>query len=150
MSCIRFNTPAQRAQLASLRTQPGQPDAVAQFLSPVVSESKIRRLVSMARDANPKIREAAALSYHLPEAVYQELAGDPDSGVRECLARNPHTPCDVLRTLAGDTEERVRAFVAVNYSVPSDAMERLAEDPSQTVQSLVAWKDSLREVAVSV
>lgn len=146
MSCIRFNTPAQRAQMATIR-QAGQTDhdPVAQFLSPTVSESKIQRLVTMSKDQNPKIRESVALSYHAPESVYWELARDADQGVRECLARNPRTPCDVLRLLASDSSERVRAFVAVNYSVPSDAMDSLADDHSELVRALVEWKHSLRE-----
>lgn len=146
MSCIRFNTPAQRAQIASLsHVSPRTDDPVAQFLSPPVSESKIERLVRMAKDPHPKIRESVALSSHAPESVYWDLARDSDQGVRECLARNPRTPCDVLRLLASDKCERVRAFVAVNYYVPSDAMAQLAEDPSELVRALVSWKDSLRE-----
>lgn len=145
MSCIRFNTPAQKEQLESLRVNPQAHDAVAQFLSPPVSESKIKRLRRMAADPNPKIRESAALSYHAPAEVYEALADDPDEGVRQCLARNPYAPCDVLRKLANDRSEKVRAFVAVNYQVPADAMDKLADDPSETVQALVAWKDSLRE-----
>jgi hypothetical protein len=146
MSCIRFNTPAQQAQIreALLQGRSGE-EPVAQFLSPTVTESKVQRIVTMSQDANPKIRESAALSYHAPLAVYEKLAADPDQGVRECLARNTHTPCDVLRTLASDTSERVRAFVAVNYSVPADAMERLAEDDSDLVRALVSWKASLRD-----
>lgn len=144
MSCIRFNTPAQKEQLENLRSH-SDTDAVAAFLSPAISESKIRRIEAMARDDHPKIRESAALSYHAPEAVYHALAQDSDEGVRQCLARNPHTPCEVLRQLASDPSEKVRAFVAINYNVPEDAMEALSGDPSETVQALVSWKASLRE-----
>jgi hypothetical protein len=152
MSCIRFNTPAQQAQIrdALVQGRTGE-EPVAKFLSPTVTESKVKRIVAMSKDTNPKIRESAALSYHAPLAVYETLAADPDPGVRECLARNTHTPCDVLRILATDTSERVRAFVAVNYGVPEDAMETLANDDSELVQALVRWKTSLRdEVAVTV
>lgn len=145
MSCIRFNTPAQREQLEHLRSLSTEADAVAAFLSPAISESKIRRITTMAEDPHPKIRESAALSYHAPEEVYRKLAKDPDEGVRQCLARNPHTPCDILRQLAVDPSKKVRAFVAINYHVPEDAMATLADDPSETVQALVAWKASLRE-----
>lgn len=146
MSCIRFNTPAQHAQIqqALLEGRSGE-EPVAKFLSPTVTESKVKRIVEMAKDANPKIRESAALSYHAPLAVYETLATDSDQGVRECLARNTHTPCDVLRTLATDASERVRAFVAVNYSVPEDAMETLSQDDSELVRALVQWKTSLRD-----
>lgn len=145
MSCIRFNTPAQQQQLESLHTLGKDADAVAAFLSPAVSESKIRRIRLMAEDPQPKIRESAALAYHAPDEVYQQLAHDPDEGVRQCVARNPHTPEDILRQLAGDPSEKVRAFVAISNHVPQDAMDALAGDPSDTVQALVAWKASLRE-----
>ncbi len=146
MSCIRFNTPAQQEQIREALAQgrTGE-EPVAKFLSPAVTESKVKRVVAMSTDSNPKIRESAALSYHAPLAVYEKLATDPSQGVRECLARNTHTPCDVLRSLATDPSERVRAFVAVNYSVPEDAMDTLANDDSELVRALVAWKTSLRD-----
>jgi hypothetical protein len=146
MSCIRFNTPAQQAQIReALLTGRPHDEPVAQFLSPSVTESKVARLVAMAHDPNPKIRESVALSYHAPTAIYEALATDPDPGVRECLARNPQATCDVLRTLASDSSERVRAFVAVNYNVPEDTMEALASDPSDLVRALVDWKTRLKD-----
>jgi len=146
MSCIRFNTPAQRAQLA--RTAPSMltPEEVAaQHPAPPVTDSKIRRIRLLAADANPKIRASAASSYHLPDDVAAELATDPDAEVRRWLARNETVSCDLLRQLAHDDEESVRAFVAVNFSVPEDAMAELAEDASATVRGLVEWKASLRQ-----
>jgi hypothetical protein len=148
MSCIRFNTPAQRRQLAeSAPTMVGDAAAVAQFLSPAVTESKVARIRRLAADPNPKIRESAALSYHAPVEVYEALSRDPDPGVRACIAKNEHVPCDILSRLADDPDERVRGFVAVNFFVPADAMERLADDPSPVVRGLVDWKASLREPA---
>ena len=148
MSCIRFNTAPQRAQMRALVDENRSDDPVAQFLSPAVTDSKITRLRAMAKDPNPKIRESVALSYHAPDEIYEALAKDPVASVRECLARNPKAPCDVLRTLASDSNERVRSFVAVNYWVPEDAMEKLAEDPSELVRSLVHWKSSLKDEAL--
>mgnify|MGYP000007981842 CR=1 FL=1 len=147
MSCIRFNTTAQREQMAEAVANGRSESPVAAFLSPAITETKIARITRMASDPNPKIRESAALSYHAPLEVYEALAQDSNEGVRTCLARNAQAPCDVLRTLSQDPSETVRAFVAVNYSVPEDAMERLREDSSPTVQKLVAWKASLKEEA---
>lgn len=146
MSCIRFNTPAQKQQLAAHAPamQIGS-DPVAQFLSPTVTDSKRERIRRLAASDNPRIRESAALSYHAPDDVYEALARDPEASVRSCLARNERTPCDVLRTLASDSDEQVRAWVAINYFVPADAMEKLAADESETVRALVAWKASLAD-----
>ena len=146
MSCIRFNTPAQRAQLDRLRSDKKLADtAVAQFLGPEFGESKINRLRIMAADKHPKIRESAALSYHVPEEVMWKLAKDKNEGVRICVARNESTPCDILRFLASDKSSQVRSWVAVNFYVPADAMELLAQDSSEDVRRLVAWKASLAE-----
>jgi hypothetical protein len=148
MSCIRFNTPAQRAQLAALAPSMLTPEEVAaQHPAPPVTDSKIRRLRMLASDANPKIRASAASSYHLPDDVAATLAHDPDAEVRGWLARNETVSCDLLRELAHDEAESVRGFVAINYYAPADAMSELAEDPSATVRKLVAWKTSLREAA---
>lgn len=146
MSCIRFNTPAQRAQLDRLRADKQLADtAVAQFLGPEFGETKINRLRIMATDKNPKIRESVALSYHVPEDVMWALAKDKNEGVRVCVARNETTPCDILRHLAQDKSEQVRSWVAVNFYVPQDTMEKLAQDKSESVRKLVAWKADLAE-----
>jgi hypothetical protein len=151
MSCIRFNTPAQRAQMrAAAPTMLTPEQAAARHPAPVVTASKVRRLRLLAESPNSKIRESVASSYHAPVDLFERLARDPDAGVRGCVARNEAAPCDVLRKLAGDDDETVRGWVAVNFSVPDDAMRELADDPSATVRSLVAWKSSLAAASVSV
>ena len=148
MSCIRFNTPAQRE--AMRRAAPAMltaEEAAALHPMPPVTESKIRRLRLLAESENPKIRESVASSYNTPVDLFAVLAHDPDAGVRSCVARNEATPCDVLRELADDRSETVRGWVAVNYFVPDDAMERLAQDESSTVRALVRWKASLASEA---
>jgi hypothetical protein len=147
MSCIRFNTPAQRQAMRDHRPVMLTPEqAAALHPAPPVTETKIARLRLLATDANPKIRESAASSYHLPDDMFAALARDPDEGVRSCIARNEHSPCDVLRLLADDPSERVRGFLAINFSVPADAMNALAADESETVRGLVAWKRRLQSV----
>ncbi|KQR54366.1 hypothetical protein ASF88_06120 [Leifsonia sp. Leaf336] len=144
MSCIRFNTPAQRQAMrdhspAMLTAE----EAAALHPAPEFTESKLRRLRLLATNPNPKIREAVASSYNTPEDLFVTLANDPDEGVRGCVAKNEATPCDILRSLASDRSETVRGWVAVNYYVPSDVMEKLAQDRSRTVRSLVKWKAEL-------
>jgi len=144
MSCIRFNTPAQRAQMrAAAPAMLTREQALALHPAPVVTESKLRRLRLLAESPNPKIRESVASSYHAPVDLFEQLARDDDPGVRGCVARNEAAPCDVLRELAHDPDETVRGWVAVNFYVPSDVMLALRDDPSETVRSLVAWKTSL-------
>ena len=144
MSCIRFNTPAQRRQMAAMAPSMLTAEEAARLHpAPPVTESKITRLRIMAKDANPKIRESVAASYHAPEELLVELAKDPDEGVRAWLARNETASCDILRSLADDESERVRGFLALNYFVPEDVMEKLAEDDSDTVRGLVEWKAQL-------
>jgi hypothetical protein len=146
MSCIRFNTPAQRAQMrAAAPTMLTPEEAAALHPAPPVTDSKIRRLRLLAQSANPKIRESVASSYHTPVDLFERLSRDGDAGVRGCVARNEATPCDVLRALSHDADETVRGWVAVNYFVPDDVMRELADDPSDTVRSLVGWKASLAE-----
>ncbi|WP_434317855.1 hypothetical protein [Leifsonia sp. P73] len=146
MSCIRFNTPAQRQAMrdhspAMLTAE----EAAALHPAPEFTESKLRRLRLLAADPNPKIREAVASSYNTPVDLFEALAQDPDEGVRGCVAKNEATPCDILRALAGERSETVRGWVAVNYYVPADVMETLAKDRSRTVRSLVKWKAQLAE-----
>jgi hypothetical protein len=146
MSCIRFNTPAQRQAMREHRpAMLTAEEAAALHPAPEVTESKLRRLRLLAADPNPKIREAVASSYNTPADLFETLAKDPDEGVRGCVAKNEATPCDILRALATDRSETVRGWVAVNYYVPADVMEALATDRSKTVRSLVKWKAQLAE-----
>ena len=144
MSCIRFNTPAQLAQMRAMApAMLTAEQAAVLHPSPVMTESKIARLRLLATDPNQKIRERVALDNHTPTDVFEALARDSDDGVRACVARNENTPCDVLRSLVTDPSETVRGFLAVNFFVPEDAMARLAEDRSRTVRELVRWKTEL-------
>lgn len=144
MSCIRFNTPAQLAQMRALApVMLTAEQAEALHPAPEVTDSKIHRLRVLALDPNPKIRESVASSYHAPVDVFESLAKDLDEGVRACIARNESVPCDVLRPLATDPSERVRGFLALNFSIPDDAMAVLADDVSSTVRGLVGWKTEL-------
>lgn len=118
-------------------------EAVAAFLSPEVTESKIARLRSMSTDKNPKIRESAALHKYTPAECFEKLARDKVESVRVCVARNEATPCDVLRVLASDPSAEVRSWVAVNFFVPDDAMSVLAQDSDPSVRALVKWKTGL-------
>ena len=146
MSCIRFNTPAQRQAMRDHRPAMLTSEKASRLHpAPPVTESKIRRLRLLAADANPKIRESAASSYNTPEDLFEALSKDPDEGVRACVARNETAPCVVLRALANDPSERVRGFVAVNFFAPADVMRRLADDRSETVRGLVSWKGALSD-----
>lgn len=147
MSCIRFNTPAQLAQMRAMApAMLTSEQAAALHPSPEMTDSKIRRLRILATDANPKIRESVASSHHAPADVFATLAADPDEGVRACVARNESAPCDVLRSLVHDRSARVRGFLAVNFYVPDDAMEVLSTDRDSTVRQLVRWKSELARV----
>lgn len=144
MSCIRFNTPAQRKQLAAMAPSVlTAEEAAALHPAPAITESKIARLRLLAEHPNPRIRERAALDAHTPGDVMADLARDPDAGVRACVARNEAAACDILRSLVDDPSETVRGFLAVNFLVPDDAMRALADDRSRTVRDLVRWKTQL-------
>ena len=144
MSCIRFNTPAQRAQMRALAPSMVTAEEIAALHpAPPVTDSKIRRLRLLATSTNAKIRESVASSYHTPVDLFETLSRDADEGVRACVARNEAAPCDVLRELSGDVSATVRGWVAVNFYVPADVMDALAHDADPTVRGLVAWKASL-------
>lgn len=146
MSCIRFNTPAQLAQMRAMApAMLTAEQAAVLHPSPELTESKLRRLRLLSADSNPKIRESVASSHNTPADLLERLAKDPDDGVRACVAKNEAAPCDVLRGLVDDRSERVRGFLAVNFYVPEDAMARLADDRSATVRELVRWKTQLSE-----
>lgn len=133
MSCLHFNTDAQREQLQAARDSS---EPIAQWLSPEVTDSKIERIRRMARDKNHKIRESAALATHITEDVALVLAGDKNVDVRICLARNENVSESILRVLSYDSKPIVRCWIAVNSATPDDVRARLTEDKSKKVQHL--------------
>ena len=142
MSCIRFNTTAQRKVMREnrpLMVAPKEPPA-AQHPIPAFTEAKLRRLGLLAADRNPKIRESVAGSPYVTPDLVLVLSGDDDEGVRSTLARNERTNDVALRVLAADESDRVRGFVALNRAVPADVLTHLAEDASSTVRDLVLWR----------
>lgn len=141
MSCIRFNTPAQRQQMRDAAPSMMSPEQAASLHpAPAVTESKIRRLRDLAASPDPKIRESVASSRHAPADVLASLSRDRDVGVRAWVARNPVVPLDILSLLVDDESETVRGWLAVNPQSPSETFERLASDSSDTVRGLVAWR----------
>ena len=143
MSCLHFNTDAQREQLKVARSSE---EPIAQWLSPDMSDSKIDRIRNMAKDKHSKIRESAALSIHIPEDVALILSGDKNTEVRCCLARNENVPISVLRVMAYDKAFIVRCWVAVNHSTPNDVRDMLTFDDNKKVRHLaLLYKESIGE-----
>lgn len=136
MSCVGFFTPQ---QLARVRAAAADTTPVSSFRSPPATEAKVERVRVMARSADPRIRESAALSHLADRAVLSILAADRERSVRCCAARNERAPADVLEVLAADVDAGVRGWVAANASTPVAVLEQLVHDPDPTVQAVVAW-----------
>ena len=75
MSCILFNTPAQRQAMRDHRpVMLTSEEAAGLHPAPPVTESKIRRLRLLAADASPKIRESAASSHNTAKFITCDAA----------------------------------------------------------------------------
>jgi hypothetical protein len=74
-----------------------------------VGETSASVLGELARDADPKVRAAAA--QNAPEEFLRTLAGDRIAEVRAAVAANPTTPSDVLLRLASDGSKLVRFWL---------------------------------------
>lgn len=138
MSCIRFNTPAQRA--AMRRDVLEAEDAAVLHLAPPVTASKIARLRLLARHDSAGIRQSVASNRHAPADLLAALATDPDPSVRGEVARNETSPAELLAALAADEDPRVRCWAALNPSLPADAVRRLADDADAQVRRLAGWR----------
>lgn len=155
MSCIRFNTSAQRSAMRADRptmiVTGAAPAPVAAAFDvhpvPALTPSKLRRLGLLSASSNPKIRESVASSPNAPLAVITLLAADTDEGVRSFVARNAITPPDVLTLLASDGSEKVRGFVVLNASAPRSALDLLRNDPSAVVRDLINWRAAAASIS---
>jgi hypothetical protein len=142
MSCIRFNTPAQRqAMRAPLQSE----DAAVLHLAPPVTPSKIARLRLLAESPSPGIRQSVAANRHAPSDLLENLGRDADPAVRGEVARNETTPPELLHRLAGDADARVRCWAVLNPGLPDADVARLEHDLDAQVRRLAGWR---RDVAL--
>jgi hypothetical protein len=139
MSCIRFNTPVQRAAMRERGVLAAE-DAAVLHLAPPVTPSKIARLRVLAESPTTGIRQSVASNRHAPADLLETLAGDRDPAVRAEVARNETTPVGLLQRLAGDADARVRCWAVLNPGLPDADVARLAEDRDDQVRRLAEWR----------
>lgn len=148
MSCVTFLNSAQRAALRESDDEQLTPEEIrATHPSPPVTDGKLRRIRALARDADPRIRQSAALNQQCPIDVLELLAKDSDASVRLCVARQPRTPASILQALAQDDIADVRGWVAANPSVPDTLLADLERDSDATVRGVVDWARNWAESA---
>jgi hypothetical protein len=147
MSCIRFNTTAQRAAMRQDGAGLSAADAAVLHLAPPVTESKIARLRLLAESPQPGIRQSVASNRHAPADLLEALAADADPAVRGEVARNETVPQALLAALAGDRDARVRCWAVLNPGLPLPVVARLAGDRDAQVRRLAGWRLDAERVA---
>lgn len=140
MSCIRFNTKAQRESMAADAGALSSEDGAILHLAPPVTESKLTRLRLLAAHPRPGIRQSVASNLHAPLDLLEALAADRDPAVRGEVAKNPTSPPALVAGLAADPDARVRCWAVLNPLLPDDAVRAMAGDRDAQVARLVGWR----------
>jgi hypothetical protein len=140
MSCIRFNTKAQRDAMRLDSAALAQGDQAVLHLSPPVTESKIARLRLLATNARATIRQSVASNRYAPQDLLLALAADPDVGVRGEVAKNEGTDPALLERLSHDRDARVRCWAVLNPLLPDDRVRELGADGDAQVARLAGWR----------
>jgi Leucine rich repeat variant len=140
MSCIRFTTSAQRAQIQRDSAAIDAADAAVLHLAPPVTESKLARLRLLAQNASPGIRQSVASNRHAPADLLATLAVDPEAAVRGEVARNEAAPVELVERLAQDPDARVRCWAVLNPGLPASVVPALLEDADPQVRRLAGWR----------
>ena len=140
MSCIRFNTTAQRDAMRRDAAAVADGDQAILHLSPPITASKLARLRLLAEHDRPSIRQTVASSLHAPRDLLLALAADRDAGVRGEVARNATTDPDVVAALSRDRDARVRCWAVLNPCLPDARVRELEADPDAQVARLAGWR----------
>jgi hypothetical protein len=140
MSCIRFNTSAQREAMRHDAGALAEGDQAILHLSPPVTESKIARLRLLAVHDRATIRQSVASSRHAPHELLAALAGDRDPAVRGEVAKNEATSPELVETLSHDADARVRCWAVLNTTLPDERVRELRSDPDAQVARLAGWR----------
>jgi hypothetical protein len=140
MSCIRFNTSAQRAAMRHDAAALAAGDQAILHLSPPVTESKIARLRLLAEHSRPTIRQSVASNRHAPHDLLEVLAADRDPAVRGEVAKNEATAAELVAVLSSDRDARVRCWAVLNPVLPEERVHALVHDPDPQVARLAGWR----------
>lgn len=140
MSCIRFNTTAQRDAMRADASALAAGDQAILHLSPPVTESKIARLRLLARHDRAGIRQSVASNRHTPQDLLAILARDADAAVRGEVAKNESTSVSLLTTLSHDRDARVRCWVVLNPLLPDARVREMASDGDAQVVRMAGWR----------
>jgi hypothetical protein len=140
MSCIRFNTKAQREAMRRDAADLAAADRAIRHLSPAVTESKVARLRLLAAHDRASIRQSVASNRSAPLDLLEQLAADADAGVRGEVAKNESSPTDLVERLSGDRDPRVRCWAVLNPLLPPARVEELAADRDAQVARLAGWR----------
>jgi hypothetical protein len=140
MSCIRFSTSAQRAQIQRDAPAIEAADAAVLHLAPPVTDSKLARLRLLAQHTSPGIRQSVASNRHAPADLLAALAADPEAAVRGEVARNETSPAELVERLAQDRDARVRCWAVLNPGLPGSAVPALLADADPQVRRLAGWR----------
>jgi hypothetical protein len=140
MSCIRFNTNAQREAMRRDAAALAGGDQAILHLSPPVTESKIARLRQLAAHPRPGIRQSVASNRHAPQDLLVALAADRDAAVRGEVARNETTDPALVERLSHDRDAQVRCWAVLHPALPDDRVRELATDGDAQVARLAGWR----------
>ncbi|GAA4740716.1 hypothetical protein GCM10025783_09610 [Amnibacterium soli] len=140
MSCIRFNTNAQREAMRHDAAALEAGDQAILHLSPPVTESKIARLRLLAAHDRASIRQSVASNLHAPQDLLEALAADRDAAVRGEVAKNEATPPELVATLSRDRDARVRCWAVLNPTLPEERVRELQDDRDAQVARLAGWR----------
>ena len=140
MSCIRFNTTAQRDAMRADASALAVGDQAILHLSPPVTASKIARLRLLARHDRPGIRQSVASNRHAPQDLLAALAADRDAAVRGEVAKNESASVALLEALSHDRDPRVRCWAVMNPMLPDDRVQALAADGDPQVARIAGWR----------
>jgi hypothetical protein len=140
MSCIRFNTSAQREAMRHDAAALAAGDQAILHLSPPVTESKITRLRLLARHERATIRQSVASNRHAPHDLLVALAADRDAAVRGEVAKNEATTPELVDALSRDADARVRCWAVLNTTLADERVRELRSDPDPQVARLAGWR----------
>lgn len=106
-------------------------------------------LVSLADDAETRVREAVARNLKTPVDILIKLSQDT-SFVRFWVARNPNTPTDILSVLSKDNRSRdVAVGVADNFTTPSHILAYLSRK-SETHVAIATNPNTSADILLSL
>lgn len=108
------------------------------------------KLIELANNENPRIRELLADKRNLPKYIFEKLLDDENPNVIASMLKSEYATEEQLRKFSTSKKATILAAVAKNKNTPVDVAIKLATDPSKKVRYYLTLNNNIDDKVLQI